>query len=242
MHLSRKYYRMISFLKFLVYTTLSIPIKSLSCNISSFNTALDDVIRAQAQFLIVQVGANDGISHGDIVYPAIKKYKHVEAVLFEPQDEMMKELKKNYEFAIQRVHLVDRAITNRAGIVTLHVPHKDCDNKGLASLNMHHVKDRKGLCGKQYFRAITVPTTTMSEQLHRIGLSPGSNYGLLQIDAEGMDDKIIRWSSIQEFRPQLIRFESKTFTPKKIIALKKYLKPFGYSTFTREGPDTWTCQ
>ena len=85
----------------------------------------------------MQVGANDGVSHGDVVYPAFKKHGNVQVraelrraptgrvqaldrnpshrtlqgMLFEPQPDVYKTLSDNYAFAANRTVLLNYAIS-----------------------------------------------------------------------------------------------------------------------------------
>ena len=83
---------------------------------------------------------------------------------------------------------------------------------------------------------VNISTTTVEQ------LNLPSRYHLLQIDAEGLDAKIVRWSEIDKFRPALIRLEVNSISPEELTEIAAYLKVRGYSDSIREGPDAHYCR
>ena len=69
-----------------------------------------------------------------------------------------------------------------------------------------------------------------------------SRYHLLQIDAEGMDDKIIYFADIDNFCPAIIRLEVKSISHKNRVKLAAYLKVRGYGNLITMGPDAFACK
>ena len=68
-------------------------------------------------------------------------------------------------------------------------------------------------------------------------------YRLLQIDAEGMDDKIVYFADIDNFRPDIIRLEVKSLPLKQRVKLAAHLKAQGYGNLIMTGgSDAYACK
>ncbi len=172
-------------------------------------------------FTVVQIGANDGITH-DPIHKFIKRDKW-KGVLLEPQSKVFKE-------KLQPLYSRDKQI------VTLNSALGEVDGEthlykigfsearwatGLASFNKSHLESafESGHVLKQAGKeGIDIPADPskhiISERVEVV--SPASimknhqieTLHLLQIDAEGFDFEVVKLFKIEESKPKMVCFES----------------------------------
>lgn len=181
-----------------------------------------------ADFKIVQIGANDGMS-GDPVYPLIME-RGWSGVLVEPLPMMFEKLSNTYR-NMPNIQLDNCAIANKDGIATLYrVIEDDSLPKYLqqvASFERSVILKQKRVVPniERFIEKIDVPTKTMNSLLitHRI-----KHINLLQIDTEGFDYEIIKMTFESGLQPDIINFESTHLSPQQksdcghLLASKNY--------------------
>lgn len=223
---------------------------------SNFEKSVKALLEQVDKFFILQVGANDGVSHGDVVYP-LSADKRTCGVLMEPQPRVFKKLTENYSTRSNRFKLINSALStpdSKEMTGTIYAPINDktkkgCyfDNTGIATMLVDEKKRPLFIKNSNQARnsfnkgclqweKINITLTSADK------LNLPSRYHLLQIDAEGMDDKIIYFADIDNFRPAIIRLEVKSVSRRNWVKLAAYLKVRGYRTLIRVGPDAFACK
>ena len=89
-----------------------------------------------------------------------------------------------------------------------------------------------------YIKRVRVPCASIAELVARHGIASES-FGLLSIDTEGHDVKILQASPLHEFRPWILNWEKKFATADEICALLDRLRRLGYSCEC--GPENMWC-
>jgi len=161
--------------------------------------------RQASDFIVVQIGAHDGVQ-GDPIAPFIRKY-HWRGLLVEPQPEIFKRLVANYAGEPQ-VMFENAAVGRQNGQSTLYTfkknPNLPDHASMLASFNKNAlVHNGHGYQGE--IEELKVPTFDLDTLLsrHRI-----NHFDLLQIDTEGYDYEIIKLLAYYPYKPEIIQFES----------------------------------
>jgi len=221
----------------------------------TFQKTLSNLL-AEENFFVVQIGANDGVSQGDVVFP-IAKYENVKGVLMEPQPNVYERLRHNYKFAEERISVVNAALGHKSSATDMFVPHDMEDGKcvptgtvsGLATMSEQHalIAQRRRMqqirAGKRWcpitFNRTSIRVRTFDDLSESNKIPKG--YSLLQVDVEGLDDRVIYMTRANEFRPMLIRWEHKFLSKAKMQKLSDYLTKEGYMTPRLEKSDAWTC-
>ncbi len=205
---------------------------------------LDRYSRATPTFFVIQVGANDGITH-DPIHKFIKRDGWA-GILLEPQQAVWEqELSRLYE--------------NQPGIVTLHAAMGPADGQlpmykigfsdarwatGLSSFRKEVVENafRTGHVQRQATKqGIAVPsdedTWIIQEQVPVISWSTLverhqiSRIDLLQIDTEGYELEIIKMIDFEACRPQAIVFENMHLSPDDQAHGHSLLRTQGYDLY-----------
>ncbi len=157
-----------------------------------------------SDFVVVQIGANDGVTY-DPIRPLVMRYNW-RGVMVEPQPDVFKKLEENYR-ALPNIVCEQAAIAETDGTCSLYrfkpgagIP----DWAGcLASFsrstlvnNFHNVKGE--------VESIAVPTLTFMSLLRKHGLQ---RVDFLQIDTEGFDGQVIKLVDFDFIKPTIIAFE-----------------------------------
>jgi FkbM family methyltransferase len=74
--------------------------------------------------------------------------------------------------------------------------------------------------------AISVPTMSFTDVLLQFTLT---KLDLLQIDAEGMDAKLLDWFPFEQLRPQLVYFENAHMSQEEHQSARSRLRKLGYT-------------
>jgi FkbM family methyltransferase len=221
-----------------------------------FETILEGLIAGRDMLNVVQVGANDG-AHNDPIHAFLMVHRqHTNALLIEPQPELIPHLEANYA-EHSRVTIYNGAIGS-ADELTLHrirpalwgefraaymkgAPAYRAPS-GLTSADREHVlaAARKYLPGTidtgQSVEAFAVPCRTLSQLLAETGFPTPIH--LLQVDAEGADDEVIRACDVPRLRPAVINYESRHLPTARREALEALLTGEGYRLFHWRKSDT----
>jgi FkbM family methyltransferase len=188
---------------------------------SHFDDLITRLSAATPDFLVIQIGACDGLLL-DPIHALIVK-NHWRGVLVEPQKLEFEKLKNTYRNELDRIVLENVAISDSEGTRTLYRV-KDSELKadwqrGFASL-LHRPDARR-------FTAEVVPCITLETLLNRHRVS---RIDLLQVDVEGYDFEIIKLIDFDKIRPRLIRYEHRHLRPWDKRACKALLANHGYQT------------
>ena len=191
-------------------------------------------------YKIIQVGANDGFM-SDPIYSFNKDYYNsISYIGFEPQNIPLEKLKNTYK-GYKNFHFVKGCVgeEGRKKFFYLNKKYeKLCIernwkfNDTLSSLVEENLAKRlveKKLNPRDYidnYEADVLPLKTHIEKNNL--LENFKETDLLQIDAEGYDDKVIYNSSIEYFTPKFINFEYKNLSKSNLKELIKFLKNHSY--------------
>lgn len=219
-------------------------------------TLLLGALAAEDRLNVVQIGANDG-SHSDPIYRFLIGHKHAtNALLIEPQPEIIGYLKDAYaEHPAATIYngaigAGDRLVLYRIrpdlwhffrvsylkGAPAYRAP------SGLTSGNKARViaaADRH-LAGKvpaeEAIEELHVPCTELRPLLVEHGFPLA--FHLLQVDAEGADDEVLYACNINVLHPAIINFESKHLVGQRIEKLQAFLSDLGYTLYQWNKTDT----
>lgn len=189
-------------------------------------------------FTVVQIGANDGMTH-DPIHRLMMKHGF-RGVLVEPQPEAFARLQQNYAgregIAFERAAIAEQerelplyrfkpgpGVPDWAGSLASF-------SRATLVGNFHNVKGE--------VETIMVPTLTFSGLLRRHGLE---RVDLLQIDTEGFDDRIIATIDFGAVKPTIIAFEHGFLSASRREQCFRLLQRHGYK-ITNNGTDTVAYQ
>lgn len=190
---------------------------------------------------IVQVGANDGISHDPIHAHAIHFGKRI--LLIEPQEKLLTQLTNAYKPCTGDVNIANVAISssndntmnlyeldevsgtryhnttgwNPTGIVSF-------DKDNLTYVLKHYLGMDESIAHK-HIRTISVQAIGLQELLKQYSFE---EVDFLQIDAEGYDWEVMK--TLGSFRPTMIHFEWNLLSTKNWHDCRHWLSSEGYST------------
>ena len=196
----------------------------------------DRVAKGQRPF-VVQIGANDGI-RADPVRHLIVQY-NLPALLVEPLPDLNASLQKNYA-GQPGLTFEQCAIGEHDGQVPLYRVRPDPTLpdwlQGLASLDRNHLTSTKFEFDQfeKYVEEVSVPMLTPTSLLKKHGIS---EIGLLQIDTEGFDCRIVEATLRAGLRPAIINYEHHHVHAITKAACKQLLLECGYD-FIDVGIDT----
>jgi FkbM family methyltransferase len=207
-----------SVLLYIFYTYFYTPKKgSLSDFLNAYSKASPHKIK------IVQVGANDGITH-DPVHKFIKRDKW-QGVLLEPQKNVFPTLSYIYS-KNKEIVTVNAALALQDGVGTIYkIGFSEARwASGLTSFNKTTLESAFSsgyVAQKAKEEGVIIPEEDskriVEEQIQLIAPSTLitryqlQHIDILQIDTEGYDFEIIKMFNIEQTKPQLIVFESKHF-------------------------------
>lgn len=202
---------------------------------------LDLLFLYAKECVMLQIGANDG----QLCDP-IRKYvlqNKVTGVMLEPQVEVFKKLKKNYQ-SVEGLSFVNKALSDTNGITSLYsvddfLVRQYSDLSGVASFSREHVsKEIKSNLHKldfehaktieDYVVKTDVETITYSSLIKEYSIN---SLDLLMIDAEGFDYESVMLFPFEEVKPKAVLFEDKHIGNARRSELKSYLKGLGYIAY-----------
>lgn len=167
------------------------------------------------QVWYLQIGAFDGIS-GDPIYPLIEKHG-LRGILIEPQRDAFERLKANYSrFDPAAFVFVNAAIAAHDGTASLYRIKPDATgpewlhqiasfDRNIVLSHSQVVPNLESLIETEEVRCITFATLFKETGIRRVDM--------LQVDAEGYDDEILRLFEVSSRRPSIVRFEHKHLDP-----------------------------
>jgi len=192
---------------------------------NTLNDFLNQYSLSQPDFTVIQVGANDGITH-DPIHKFIKRDQW-RGVFLEPQPDIYKKYLHRIYQNSQGIKTIFAAIGHEDGYQTLYKI-GFCDMRwatGLASFNLHNLKKafKKGYvkanCNKHNITMPADPEAQITTKEIRI-ISPKTlmkgqqinKINLLQIDTEGYDYEVIKLFNIEKSQPKVIIYENEHLT------------------------------
>jgi len=185
--------------------------------------------------IVVQIGANDGV-RGDPVRPLILRYG-LSGLLVEPLPDLFAHLRANY-VGHPNLKFEQCAVGDYDGQVPLYRVRPDPALpewlQGIASLDRNHLTEFGFPEFDKYVEEVTVPILTISSLLRKHGIS---EVGLLQIDTEGFDCRIVQSAIRAGWRPDIINYEHLHTRAIEQAACKRLLAESGYD-FLDVGIDT----
>lgn len=221
-----------------------------------FETILEGLMAGRDALNVVQVGANDG-THNDPIHAFLMAHRqHTNALLIEPQPELIPYLEAAYA-EHPRVTIYNGAI-GAADELVLHrirpalwgefrsaymkgAPAYRAPS-GLTSADREHVlaAARKylpgGIDAEEAVEAFAVPCRRLPQLLEETHFSTPIH--LLQVDAEGADDEVLRACDLPGLRPAVINYESRHLPAARREALEALLTGAGYRLFHWRKSDT----
>ena len=187
--------------------------------------------------MLVQIGANDGV-RGDPVRHLILRYDLC-GLLVEPLPDLFAQLQANYT-GRPNLKFEQCAVGDHDGEIPIYRVRPDPSLpdwlQGLASLDRTHLTREKFEFEEfdKYVEQVTVPLMTLSSLLRKHGIS---EVGLLQIDTEGFDCRIVQSAIRSGLRPTIINYEHNHVHAREQAACKRLLSENGYD-FIDVGIDT----
>ena len=153
---------------------------------------------------IVQIGANDGTSCEDSVYPFIKQHaQDIQAYLIEPMQDAYASLQQVYA-PFNKVKTINKAVHSNQKTAVLHRLNESFSPgaSGIASFNSQH-KENFSFTKSDY---ITEQVNCLS--FHElIDMYQIQAIDWLQMDTEGYDIELIKAFPFKKIQPRIIRFE-----------------------------------
>ena len=224
-------------------------VASLKPSPGSFDSILDKISKERDGIIVVQVGANDGITH-DPIHKFIRR-DHWSGLLIEPQPFVFNEFLEPLHQRTPDIRTVNAAIGDSDGSAEIHMIGFS-DDRGATGLarfrreSLHHLIASGGLERRLRKEGITLPSNQdewiKSEHIkdrsfkslfdeHDIG---GAD--ILMIDTEGFDFEILKLFPWHTFKPKLVAYECFHLTEEDLEASKNLLKAHDYQCH-RDGPN-----
>ncbi|MGD0536532.1 MAG: FkbM family methyltransferase [Verrucomicrobiota bacterium] len=192
-------------------------------------TTLQSLLLGQraVERVVIDVGANDGF-YSSNSYPFIKRGWR--AILIEPHPGAFAKARQLHANN-PRVTLLNLACSDHPGemVLNLFAADEGGSQSVLSSDEPHPPADRT------VARTITVQVATLETLLEQQGVS--KEFGLLSVDTEGHDYRVIRGLNLSRFRPRVIITENYVNDELK----SAYLREQGYQVYRKLECDTvWT--
>jgi len=213
---------------------------------SLFRRALEAMIARGETVNILQVGANDGVIN-DPLYQFLRAHPdRTQVILVEPQEDLIVALTEAYAFHPRKA-IVQMAV-GAMGCMTLYRVRKKCwpdlvlpygkdwpdyraptgVTSGQRERLLHWVRKyyQGALAPEAVIETVEVDSVPTAILIQRTGLF--DRLDVLQIDAEGCDDLVIRASDIAALRPRLIHFEAAHLGAARLATISEELEVLGY--------------
>jgi FkbM family methyltransferase len=217
---------------------------------TAYHLALRTALAFKGTLRVVVIGANDGKTN-DPMYPFARKHAAATHVLLvEPNQPLLPFLRGHYAF--HPSHQVANCAIGEEGVLTLHAvkpaywerfqpgyardwpPYRAAT--GLTSAHRAHLEKAlrgEGLDPDEAIEVLSVPAMHLADLLRSEGWP--ASVDVLQVDAEGYDDVVLRNSNLEQTAPTLICFESHSLSREKLEALRRHLADLGYRLYPAGG-------
>lgn len=199
------------------------PTESRFRNFDSLVAAID-----RPRFLMLQVGANDGVTDDDVRKYVLARGWH--AVLVEPLPDVFDRLRRNYADHAERLTFVRAAVCGHDGTVEFlrHPTLPQCSGLSVRT----KIQQRSAM------ERLEVPAVSWGTLLS--GPCGGREIDLLQIDVEGHDADLLMSFPLgdgpEQRLPRAVRCEHKHMTGGQLADVYGKFADHGYASFA-EGPD-----
>ncbi|MGQ7261830.1 glycosyltransferase [Vreelandella sp. V005] len=215
------------------------------------------IIDSKSCTKVVQVGANDGCINDPIYEVVMRNKDKTKVLLIEPQSNIIEHLEQNYSLH-PSAHIANYAVGPDSllslyrikpayyGLFTKRYLHDSPNYRvpsGFSSFDKKHViKHAEGNLPKNTkiedaIERLEVPSHDLLTILDSASWDE-RQIDILQIDAEGMDDKVIYSCNIEITQPQLINFERAHLSKEAYKDLCVYLSGLGYTLYNYSNLDT----
>ncbi len=220
----------------------------------SVEAFMDAFSKAKKDFYVVQVGANDGMTH-DPVYKFIKR-DHWYALLFEPQPAVFHRFLRPVYRNYPRVNPINAAIGYEDGKAELYTIAFNHDRwaTGLSTFERSVLEAtiKEGRLDKRLKRYGITPPKEVDDWIEPIEIAVRSfastmqehridRIDLLMIDTEGFDHEVIKMVDLHAVKPAAIVFEDTHIAADDYRSCIERLGEFGYESH-RIGPNTVAWQ
>jgi FkbM family methyltransferase len=167
----------------------------------------------------IQLGAFKGKSETDIIWHTSKKYNW-NGIFVEP-------LKGNFDELLKYYNNTDNHCFENAAVVPEN--YNNIDDKVYLFYDPGCTSSATTLDRSLYNEhRVVVDSTKLSTLIKKYDMI-NTDFELLQIDIEGIDDKIILSTNFNKVRPKIIRYESIHLSEESQRKVHVYLYQFGYS-------------
>ncbi|HUR81432.1 MAG TPA: FkbM family methyltransferase [Thermoanaerobaculia bacterium] len=204
------------------------------------NLRFDDLLELQwarsRDFVVVVVGAFDGVENDPV--SRFIRARECRGVLIEPQPAAFARLRENFA-RFPRIELLNAAIDETSGSRALYsVPPSEGFPpwiEQIASFSPDHIRKHESQAPGLSARMIEQPIRTLSFDalLDELRLD---HIDVLQIDAEGMDGKMLGWFPFERMRPGVLYYESTHLSQDEQRTVRARLERFGYKLFAADSP------
>lgn len=204
----------------------------------------------QGRLNIVIVGANDGMINDPIYEFVMAEAGRTRVLLIEPLADVLPYLRENY--SRHPDHRIANYAVGKEKFLHLFVVKKDWWERfrpayaegwppyrapmGISSSARAHLEQalrREGLDPDEAIGSVTVPAKELSAVLAETGWQ--APIDVLQVDAEGCDDSVIRSANLESSSPRLILFEHHNMSRKRLEMLADYLSAHRYRLYPLDG-------
>ena len=193
-----------------------------------YNTVLTASVSVQPSFNIIEVGANDG-KYADPIYEFVREHQNrTNIILIEPQDELIPYLRENYSYH-QSSEVYNKAIGTRKSTIQLYRIKKGywdrinvnygehwpeyrvptgvttSNEKQLLDWISEHIQTESK--PSEVIEKYDVDVVQPNEVISRSQII--NKVHLLQVDAEGLDNKIVYNFFDNNIFPSIVNIESK---------------------------------
>lgn len=152
--------------------------------------------RMPARPLLLQIGANDGVSGDPIA--SVLPHRDWYAVLVEPLPAPFAALEERYR-GDSNIKLINAALADDNGVLELHMIEGGKTTLASALPDRNALRHFDGELARIEVPAVTFESLFASESIERVDV--------LQIDTEGMDAIILRQFDIERYLPAVIHLE-----------------------------------
>lgn len=217
-----------------------ILIPNLPRKIPSFDTIIFQYLERNEDVVFVQIGANDGEFNHTFFYSVLERA--LISVLVEPVPNLFHDLKLRFQIK-DNVCFENSAISDSVATLNFYSIDYSGKNelpgwaKGLGSFEkdtiLKHVSAIKDL--ESHILEVKVPVITYQKLQEKYGLR---HVGILQIDTEGFDWKIIDSIDLDQDKPDILIFEHKHLSFEDYNSCLKKLSSHYRSIYENSEGDT----
>jgi FkbM family methyltransferase len=190
---------------------------------TTWNALLD--IFENKEATLVQIGANDGISHGDeSLYDTIKRNSAWKKILIEPVEENMDLLRTNYK-DVENVFFEQVAIGNEESVETMYINTVGNDGGLFGALSTFKKDITERFFGHVTFKREDIEVKPFSYILDKYNIN---EIDILQSDTEGYDGVILNQILDLGIFPKILKVETGFMSGEETTRILEILRDQGY--------------